>query len=140
MKKRLIYCCACGDKVEARLTSGAEIYPSRPDLRDIPLWRCDTCKNHVGCHHKTTNPTHPLGVIPTPELRKARSHIHDVIDPLWKSKGFRRAKVYAEMTKALGWSYHTANIRTIEEARDVYQAAVKVRKALIDGKNSGEST
>ena len=29
---RLIRCCGCGDKVQARLTDGSEIYPHRKDL------------------------------------------------------------------------------------------------------------
>lgn len=118
---REIYCCGCGDKVEARLTDGEEIYPHRDNLKYLPFWKCDTCGNYVGCHWKTNNPTYPLGVIPTPELRKARKHIHALLDPLWKSGKAKRAIIYSKLTAALGWKYHTANIRSIEEARKVYK-------------------
>jgi hypothetical protein len=71
---RDIYCCGCESAVQARLTDGREIYPHRPDLADLPFWKCDGCGNHVGCHHKTNDRTRPLGNIPTPEIRIARKH------------------------------------------------------------------
>jgi len=77
-----IFCCACKSDVNARLTNGSEIYPHRSDLSSIPFWKCDDCGNFVGCHHKTSKPTQPLGHIPTPEIRKARQHIHMILDPL----------------------------------------------------------
>lgn len=67
-----LYCCGCKTKVSARLTDGAEVYPHRPDLHDLPFWRCDACGNFVGCHHRTKKRTGPLGCIPTPEVRWAR--------------------------------------------------------------------
>lgn len=82
---REIYCSGCGVKVKARLTDGGEIYPHRPDLSDLPFWKCDTCGNYVGCHHKTEDRTRPLGIIATPELRNAKNHIHRILDPLWQT-------------------------------------------------------
>ena len=72
----ILYCCGCERDVTGRLTNGGEIYPHRSDLADLPFWKCDTCKNSVGCHHKTTSPTKPLGCIPTKEIKAARHHIH----------------------------------------------------------------
>ena len=44
-----------------------------------------------------------------------------ILDPLWMNKPHgTRADVYGRLSKALGWKYHTAKIRTIEEARTVY--------------------
>ena len=117
----LIYCCSCEEKIEARLTDGLEIYPHRPDLSDLPFWKCDKCGNFVGCHHKTKNRTQPLGVIPTPELKKARIKIHAILDPLWKSGKIKRRDLYTRLSDSLGWGYNTANIRSIEEARQVYK-------------------
>ena len=125
-----IYCCGCEKDVEARLTNGAEIYPRRPDLADIPFWKCDACGNRVGTHHKTADPTKPLGVIPTPEIRAARTHIHDLIDPLWKSGRIKRGKLYALLSEEIGGPYHTADIRTVEEARAIYRAARKIAREL----------
>ena len=115
-----IYCCACSRDIEARLTDGAEVYPHRKDLAALPFWMCDSCGNYVGCHHKTKNRAQPLGVIATPEIKKARQHIHAVLDPIWKSGKMKRASLYKRISDEIGWQYHTANIRTIEEARKVY--------------------
>ena len=46
---REILCCGCGgEKVQARLTHGSEIYPHRKDLYSLPFWKCDACGNFVG--------------------------------------------------------------------------------------------
>lgn len=124
---REIYCCGCSGKVPARLTDGAEIYPHRRDLSTLPFWKCDSCGNHVGCHHKTSNPTNPLGCIPTPEIKSARQHIHRILDPIWKSKRMTRRAVYAEVAQRLGRKdYHTANIRSLDEARHVYRIVKEI--------------
>lgn len=125
-----IWCCSCADNISARLTDGAEIYPHREDLSDLPFWKCDTCGNHVGCHHKTKNRTQPLGNIPSPELKEARKHIHALIDPMWKAKKISRSALYAKMSEKIGWQYHTATLRTIEEARRAYRAGLEIRKEL----------
>ena len=114
-----IYCVGCGKDVDARLTDGAEVYPHRPDLRRLPFWKCDGCGNHVGCHHKTRSRTRPLGCIPTAELRNARREIHKVLDPLWQSGSVDRKVLYARVGEHLGRRFHTAQIRSIEEARQV---------------------
>ncbi len=118
----LIYCCGCSEKIKARLTDGEEIYRHRKDLYLLPFWKCDYCGNFVGCHHKTDNPTKPLGCIPTPEIKNARKHIHAKLDPIWKNGNISRNQLYKKLSKNLGWKYHTANIRSIEEAREVYRA------------------
>ena len=128
-----IHCCGCNQKVNARLTDGREIYPHRSDLATLPFWKCDTCGNFVGCHHKTKNRTRPLGCIPTPEIKKARQHIHALLDPLWQSvkrKRSARTRIYNAISEKLGWSYHTANIRSIEEAREVYRVILDIKKQL----------
>lgn len=72
----------CGQP--ARLTTGAEVYPHRPDLHDKPIWRCDVCPDaYVGCHPGTTE---PLGTPAGPDLRRARRMLHErMIDPLWQT-------------------------------------------------------
>lgn len=127
MTARKIHCCGCDAKVSARLTDGAEIYPHRRDLAGLPFWKCDACGNHVGCHHKTSNPTNPLGCIPTPEIKTARQHIHRILDPIWKSGRMKRRAVYAEIAQRLGRKdYHTANIRSVQEAREVYRIVQQI--------------
>lgn len=124
---RLIRCCGCGEKVEARLTDGADIYPHRPDLHSLPFWKCDGCGNYVGCHHKTKNRTEPLGNIPTPELREERKHLHALLDPLWKSGRFHRKDLYDRISKHVGFPFHTATLRTVEEARKVKAFVLELR-------------
>ena len=125
-----IYCCGCQTKVMAKLKTGAQLYHHRPDLKNTPYWQCDDCKAFVGCHHKTKNRTRPLGVIPTPEIKNARRHIHKLIDPLWRSGKIDRVELYARITEEIGWKYHTAMIRSVEEARTIYQFVLDLRKEL----------
>lgn len=114
-----IYCCACGNDVDARLTDGKEIYPHRLDLFSLPFWKCDKCKNFVGCHHKTKDRTKPLGCIPTPEIKNARKQIHSLLDPLWTSGRMKRGAIYGRLSAVLGREYHTAEIRTMSEANTI---------------------
>lgn len=118
-----IFCIACDKGVEARLTDGKEIYPHRPDLYATPFWKCDVCKNYVGCHHRSETPTKPLGCIATPEIFKLRHEIHDIIDPIWRSGIMPRQRVYQLLTEVLGRQYHTADLRSIEECRLILAAA-----------------
>ena len=127
MRVMRIFCCGCNIDVEARLTNGEEIYPHRPDLYELPFWKCDKCGNFVGCHHKTKNRTRPLGVIPTKQIKEARKHIHDLLDPIWKSGKMKRKELYDKISKELGWEFHTAELRSIDEARKVYRVIQKYR-------------
>ena len=129
-----IYCTGCQKDVKARLTNGKERYPHRPDLHDLPFWKCDTCMNYVGCHHKTKTPTKPLGCIATPKLLEARNHIHALLDPLWQSKKIRRGQAYAYIGNRIGKNYHTGELRSVEEARTVYKIILQLKKELEDGK------
>ncbi len=126
-----IYCTGCQKDVEARLTDGAEIYPHRPDLYKLPIWKCDTCGNYVGCHHKTANPTRPLGVIATPEISNARKKIHALLDSIWESRLMGRSQVYAYISHQLGHDYHNGEIRTLEEARQIYRIVGTLRNELL---------
>ena len=114
-----IYCCGCGKEVEARLTNGTEIYPHRSDLADLPFWKCDTCHNYVGCHHKTKDRTKPLGCIPTAHIRNARSQIHALIDTVCEEKRLTKTKVYKALSRNLGYEYHSGNISSMEEAQGI---------------------
>lgn len=125
-----LWCCQCQLDVDARLTSGAETYPHRPDLAKLPRWKCDACGNHVGAHHETSDRTRPLGSIPSPDIKNARIKIHELIDPPWKSGRVKRAVLYKRLSDALGYEYHTADIRTIEEARHVYRVARNILSQL----------
>jgi len=123
-----IYCTGCELEVEARLIDGVEAYPHRADLAGLPFWKCDTCKNFVGCHHKTKNRTKPLGNIPTKELKAARRHIHKILDPLWQSGTFTRGRLYNSISEFMGFKYHTAELATLGDARKVYKYILELKK------------
>ena len=126
-----IWCCGCGKDVTARLTDGREIYPHRRDLATLPFWRCDTCRNYVGCHHKTKDRTRPLGVIPTREIKAARQNIHRILDPIWKQRRMGRRELYAEMGRRLGVEeYHTAELRSVDDAVKATHAAQSILSEL----------
>lgn len=125
-----IYCCECDQKVTAELTDGHEIYPRRKDLSDLPFWVCRECGNYVGCHRRWSDSKKPLGCIPTPEIRKARGRIHAVIDPLWKTNKISRTELYRLISAEMGCVYHTANIRSMDEARRVFLFVTKLSDKL----------
>ena len=130
---RRIWCCGCDSNMIARLTNGAEVYPQWNNRGDAlmrePFWICDACGNYVGCHARLRdNDPHPrpLGVIATDQLRKARRKIHDLIDPVWKEGRITRNKLYQLISERIGWNYHTASIRSMDEAREVFKQARRV--------------
>ena len=129
-KTTAIYCCGCEKLVNAELTNGEHTYPHRKDLHNLPFWICNTCLNFVGCHHKTKYPTKPLGVRPNKELKKYRMYIHKILDPLWKSGKIPRKDLYKEISSKLGGEYHTASLKTIDEAKRVYKLVKKIRERL----------
>ena len=130
-KSRTIFCCGCKTDVTARLTTGKEIYPHRRDLASLPFWKCDACGNFVGYHHKTSDRTRPLGCIPTPEIKTARSHIHRILDPLWKENRVPRRDLYQRIAASIGVAeYHTAEIRSVEQAREVYRVVTEIEASL----------
>lgn len=125
-----LWCCECANHVEARLTDGREIYPHRPDLAALPFWRCDGCGGYVGTHHRSDDPTRPLGVIPSSAIRRARMHIHALIDPAWKTRQISRRALYGALSTRLGYEYHTAEIKSLDEARRVYREAQSLLRDL----------
>lgn len=46
-----------------------------------PIFRCDRCDAHVGCHRDTLQ---PLGRLADRELRTLKIHLHALFDPLWR--------------------------------------------------------
>lgn len=127
----IIYCTGCENDVDARLTNGEERYPHRKDLYDLPFWKCDTCGNYVGCHHKTKNRTQPLGCIATPEILEARKKIHALLDPLWKSGKIKRGQAYGYISHRIGKTYHNGELRSLEEAREAYKIVAQLHNELI---------
>jgi hypothetical protein len=94
-----ICCDYCGEK--AKLVTGKEIYPHRPDLYKKDFWSCEPCDAYVGCHPKTID---PLGRLAKADLRSAKSAAHRAFDPLWRgdNKQFSRSKAYNWLANELG--------------------------------------
>lgn len=90
-------CDYCG--APAVLEDKAALYPHRPDLAGLYLWRCSPCEAWVGCHPGTIQ---PLGRLANAELRLAKQAAHAAFDPLWKAK-MRRDQ--CSKTKARGAGY-----------------------------------
>lgn len=125
-----IYCCECKKEVESELVKGNMVYPHRQDLKDLLFYQCPSCKKFVGTHKGTTI---PLGVIPNEEIKKIRIKIHSIIDPLWKGKQKSRTQIYNYISSKLGYQYHTANIRSLEEGAKILKI---VKELEDDGRNS----
>lgn len=136
-KTREVFCVACQKPVNARYTTGVEIYPKRPDLARLNFWKCDMCKNYVGTHKNRKSsadyPLRPLGTIPTPEVKMARTQIHDFLDPIWKEKLATRGQVYRHLSYRLGYAYHSAEVNSIEEAERIIKYLVKLKQSLKAG-------
>lgn len=90
---------------DAKLVTGAAIYPHRPDLFARFFWQCEPCDAHVGCHEAGKgygDGTRPLGRLANAELRRAKSAAHAAFDPLWKTGSMSRAQAYSWLAKELG--------------------------------------
>jgi hypothetical protein len=122
-----LYCCGCSEKVEPILIFGDEAYPHRKDLYNLKFWICEKCLNFVGCH-KHGDGDVPLGCIPTKEIKKLRMQIHSLIDPIWKSGKLKRGQIYKIMSDKLGFKYHTASLKTVNECQDALTYAKELQK------------
>jgi hypothetical protein len=69
-------------------------------------------------------------VLSTKELREARSHIHKLLDPIWLSGRINRKEAYAYISKELGYTYHTGEIRSVIDARKVYRIIQQLKRTL----------
>lgn len=116
-----IFCVECNKDIKAKIVSGNIVYPRSPKLAHDKFWMCNSCKNFVGCHKNANkNKMKPLGVIANKELKQARIKIHQIIDPIWKEEKMKRGEIYALLSKELGYTYHTGELKSLEEARRVW--------------------
>jgi hypothetical protein len=90
-------CPYCGN--EAKETTGKEVYPHRPDLRNHVIFACLPCDAWVGTHK---NSGKPLGRMANAELRRAKQAAHAAFDPLWKSGQMSRKEAYAKLAEKMG--------------------------------------
>lgn len=109
------------------------MYPHRRDLAGLPFWVHDKCGSMVGTHHKTSNPTRPLGILTTPELRRWRRDIHAILDPLWRNGKIGREQAYKYISNRVGRDYHTADIYSVPYAKEVYGIVRELKNKLDPG-------
>lgn len=106
------YCPYCGK--EAKLVTGKETYPHRPDLFSLKFWQCKPCDAFVGCHkpHRLNNFADDvaLGKLANFHLRKARSEAHRAFDPIWRSGELDRGTAYLWLANALQLPTHLCHI------------------------------
>lgn len=122
-----IFCVECDKNVEPKVVSGSMVYPNSPKLAHDRFWMCNHCKNFIGCHKNANkNKMKPLGVIANKELKQARIKIHQLIDPIWQNDKMKRGEVYAIISKELGYTYHTGELRSLDEARKVWSIAAEL--------------
>lgn len=119
MKSNSIFCTSCDKFVEPKNVAGQAIYPHRTDLYAKQFLACPYCGNYVGTHADGR----PLGTIPTPELRSWCKLVHDIIDAYWlptKDRAKRR-ELYAAISHHIGKEYHTGELNTFAECKDVIE-------------------
>ncbi len=98
-----VTCPYCGD--QAKLVTGAVIYPHRPDLNEKKFWQCAPCGAYVGCHKPNNghgDGTRPLGRLANAELRAAKIAAHACFDPIWVMGEMARAQAYKWLASGLG--------------------------------------
>lgn len=129
----LMKCAYCGN--DARLVTGAEVYPHRPDLHARKFWRCKPCKAYVGCHKNSD--AVPLGRLANAELRLWKGKAHAAFDPLWeKEKGvMTRSAAYRWLREALKMNYDECHIGEfdVEQCKAVVHACSAYRRKLREG-------
>ena len=103
---------------EAKLVTGADIYPHRPDLVRKVFWQCAPCNAYVGCHpkHQQFSPTGitPLGRLANAELRREKRRAHEAFDPLWRSNEMNRQDAYHWLASQLGMSAANCHIGMLD--------------------------
>jgi hypothetical protein len=124
-----IYCCECKKWVKAELITADKIYYNRPDLGAVYMWQCPKCSSFVGTH-KNSKKHSPLGSMCDARLRNARKKIHELLDPLWRDLKCSRKEVYKKISKEIGHEYHTGEIRSIEDAKEVYRIILRIKREV----------
>lgn len=113
----IVVCPFC--KNQAELVDSAEIYGGRSYGM---AWLCRPCWAYVGCHKNS--PVHkPLGTLANAGLRKLRTQVHAVLDPIWKGEigkphGRRaRSAVYAWLARQLEISTDECHVAMFDSVR-----------------------
>ncbi|WP_199438551.1 zinc-finger-containing protein [Vibrio owensii] len=119
----VIWCCTCQSDVNAYLRR----------LGKARVWQCPKCPDsRVMTHFRAnTDKLKPLGTLGDDEMRKARNWIHNYLDPLYRHNLIRRQTLYDQMSIHFKREYHTAGLRSMEEARFAFHLAREFGMALL---------
>lgn len=111
--------CDCCQSKHIELRSHDVLY-NGTEYGDWPyIYWCKVCGASVGVHPFSV---YPLGTMADDATRKARSAVHAIIDPLWKSGRFDRSDVYAMMARLTGRRrFHTGELSK-QECHDAVAA------------------
>lgn len=95
---RKVMCSYCNKP--AKLKTGKQLYPHRPDLADIKMWVCIPCNARVGIY-KNSKSLAPKGTLANKELRILRIKVHELFDPMWKKGKRSRTQAYVWLSHKL---------------------------------------
>lgn len=93
--------------IDVKLVTGKTIYPHLRFLRSRKFYQCPKCKAYVGTH---SNSNKPLGTVANASLRKNRSKVHKLFDPIWKSRKMTRSDAYKWFARELRINKHKCHI------------------------------
>lgn len=121
-----VTCDYCGNETEK--TTGARVYPGRPDLATKIMFACFPCGAWVGCHPGADK---PLGRMANKALRGAKMDAHAAFDPLWKGQPRgERSPAYAWLAESLNISPDKCHIGMfdVDQCRAVQRACYEKSK------------
>lgn len=114
-------CPYCGK--EAEWVSNEKIYGKRYG-KSYMCYYCKSCDAYVGCHSNSRN---ALGTMANKELRGWRKKAHAVIDPLWKSRKYKRHTVYLRLSEWFGEQVHVGE-SDIERCQEIIKVVPQLFK------------
>ena len=101
---------------EAKWVENKEVYGKNYG-QSYMIWLCRPCDAYVGCHNNTKTPKGNF--LAKANLRKARKEAHALIDPLWKSKKYKRQTIYKRLEEAFNKPIHIGNTETPDECHEI---------------------
>lgn len=120
-----IKCQYCGRN--AKIVTGAALYPNRPAIALRQFARCNPCDAHVGFHVDGR----VLGELANARLRTLRQHAHRRVDQMWipfRQRTRMRQAVYGAMAQLLSIDRSACHISQLTEKQ-----CVEVIRACKDG-------
>lgn len=139
--RRPLECSYCGQATA--VWTGAQLYCTAGlELSRKKFHVCDPCKAWVGCH-KDSARLLPLGTVANLELRKLRSRVHALLDPLWQRGAMGRKEAYAWLAGRMGITAELAHVALFREPQCMAAILIlscKDRDGLKRHPNPGGST